>query len=175
MATRTDATRDDGPPSGDWRREYWRRNLRLMAVLLCIWFIVSFGAGILFVDVLNELTIFGYPLGFWFAQQGSIYTFILLILIYALRMDRLDDKFGVSERDEDAGGDTGMAAGHAPAEAESQGAAATGTAGATADTTESEASLDGVPGGAAGGASADDTADGTDDGTGDGENGRQAT
>lgn len=89
------------PPQDDWRREYWRRNLRLMVILLVIWFAVSFGCGILFVEQLNAVEIAGYPLGFWFAQQGSIYTFLILILVYALRMDRLDDKFGVSERDEE--------------------------------------------------------------------------
>jgi putative solute:sodium symporter small subunit len=87
------------PQDNGWRKEYWRRNLRLMVVLLTIWFIVSFGAGILFVEQLNEIVINGFPLGFWFAQQGSIYTFVLLILVYGLMMDRLDDRFGVSERD----------------------------------------------------------------------------
>jgi putative solute:sodium symporter small subunit len=70
-----------------------------MAILLSIWFTVSFVCGILLVDQLNEVVINGFPLGFWFAQQGSIYTFVLLILVYALRMDRLDDEYGVSERD----------------------------------------------------------------------------
>ena len=94
-------SRDDGSPPVDdsWRKEYWRRNLRLMVILLSIWFIVSFVCGILLVEQLNEIVINGFPLGFWFAQQGSIYTFVLLILVYALRMDRLDDEFGVSERD----------------------------------------------------------------------------
>ncbi|MQA61252.1 MAG: DUF4212 domain-containing protein [Actinophytocola sp.] len=72
-----------------------------MVILLSVWFIVSFGCGILFVDQLNKITIVGFPLGFWFAQQGAIYTFLVLILIYALRMDRLDDEYGVSERDGD--------------------------------------------------------------------------
>nr|WP_246222596.1 DUF4212 domain-containing protein [Phytoactinopolyspora limicola] len=103
--TQTDTTRQESPPpSDDWRREYWRRNLRLMAVLLVIWFAVSFGCGILFVEQLNEITFFDYPLGFWFAQQGSIYTFVVLILVYALRMDRLDRQFGVSETDDDGPG-----------------------------------------------------------------------
>ncbi|WP_199432980.1 DUF4212 domain-containing protein [Qaidamihabitans albus] len=96
-------TEDEGqaPSEGDWRREYWRRNLRLMLTLLCVWFIVPFGGGVLFVEQLNQVSFGGYPLGFWIAQQGSIYTFLVLILIYAVRMDRLDDKFGVSERDEE--------------------------------------------------------------------------
>lgn len=89
----------DGIPDNGWRREYWRRNLRLMVILLSIWFVVAFGFGILFVEQLNQVVINGFPLGFWFAQQGSIYTFVLLILAYALLMDRLDDRFGVSERD----------------------------------------------------------------------------
>ncbi|MDR7381964.1 DUF4212 domain-containing protein [Promicromonospora iranensis] len=88
-------------PGNGWRKEYWKKNLRLMVALLIVWFAVSFGAGILFVEQLNEIVIGGFPLGFWFAQQGSIYTFILLILIYALRMDRLDDEYGVSERNDD--------------------------------------------------------------------------
>ena len=91
---------DNGsPPDNGWRKEYWRRNLRLMVILLSIWFIVSFGCGILLVEQLNKIVINGFPLGFWFAQQGSIYTFVALILVYAVLMDRLDDRFGVSERD----------------------------------------------------------------------------
>lgn len=93
-------TGPDGPDNG-WRTEYWKKNLRLMVVLLVVWFAVSFGAGILFVEQLNQVVIAGFPLGFWFAQQGSIYTFIVLILVYALRMDRLDDEYGVSERNDD--------------------------------------------------------------------------
>jgi putative solute:sodium symporter small subunit len=93
----------DPPATGDadngWRKEYWRRNLRLMVILLAIWFTVSFGCGILFVEQLNKIELNGFPLGFWFAQQGSIYTFVLLILVYAIRMDKLDDHYGVSERD----------------------------------------------------------------------------
>ncbi|WP_343063731.1 DUF4212 domain-containing protein [Haloechinothrix aidingensis] len=84
-----------------WRRDYWRSNLRLMVVLLAIWAFVSLGCGVLFVEQLNAITIAGFPVGFWFAQQGAIYTFLLLILIYAVRMDRLDRKFGVSERAEE--------------------------------------------------------------------------
>ncbi len=82
------------------RADYWRRNLRLMLTLLIIWFVVSFGFSIFLVETLNQFSILGAPLGFWFAQQGSIMTFVVLILVYALMMDRLDDEFGVSERDE---------------------------------------------------------------------------
>lgn len=69
---------------------YWRKNLRIMAVLLVIWAAVGLGAGVLFADTLNQWSIGGYPLGFWFAQQGSIIVFVLLILVYALQMNRLD-------------------------------------------------------------------------------------
>ena len=83
------------------RREYWRRNLKLMAVLLTIWALVSFGAGILLVEQLNEIEIAGFPLGFWFAQQGSIITFVALIAIYVWRMDKLDEEFGIDEYEEE--------------------------------------------------------------------------
>lgn len=88
-------------PDNSWREEYWKRNLRLMAILLAIWFTVSFVFGILLVEQLNEIVIGGFPLGFWFAQQGSIYVFVVLILVYAKRMDRLDVEYGVDERDQD--------------------------------------------------------------------------
>jgi putative solute:sodium symporter small subunit len=78
-------------------RAYWRRNLALMVKLLVVWFIVSFGCGILFVEVLNEIQIGGYKLGFWFAQQGSIYVFVALIFYYARKMSALDREFGVEE------------------------------------------------------------------------------
>jgi putative solute:sodium symporter small subunit len=83
------------------RREYWRHNLRLMGVLLSIWALVSFGAGILFVEPLNEIEIAGFPLGFWFAQQGSIITFVILIAVYVWRMDKLDARFGIDEYEEE--------------------------------------------------------------------------
>ncbi|MBT5699884.1 MAG: DUF4212 domain-containing protein [Gammaproteobacteria bacterium] len=76
---------------------YWQANLRLMLVLLVIWFSVSFLAGIIFVDFLNQFRLYGYKLGFWFSQQGAIYFFVLLIFVYAWRMNVLDKKFGVSE------------------------------------------------------------------------------
>jgi putative solute:sodium symporter small subunit len=76
---------------------YWRANLRLMLVLLVIWFSVSFLAGIIFVDFLNQFRLYGYKLGFWFSQQGAIYFFVLLIFVYAWRMNALDKKFGVDE------------------------------------------------------------------------------
>ncbi|MGV0036626.1 MAG: DUF4212 domain-containing protein [Candidatus Azotimanducaceae bacterium WSBS_2022_MAG_OTU7] len=76
---------------------YWQANLRLMLVLLVIWFSVSFLAGIIFVDFLNQFRLFGYKLGFWFSQQGSIYFFVVLIFVYTWRMNVLDKKFGVEE------------------------------------------------------------------------------
>ncbi len=74
---------------------YWRANRRLMAKLLAVWFVSSFGLGILFVEPLNTFSVGGFPLGFWFAQQGSIYIFIVLILIYVVRMDKIDREHGV--------------------------------------------------------------------------------
>ena len=79
------------------RKAYWKENLTLVAVLLFIWFAVSFGAGILFADVLNNIRLGGYKLGFWFAQQGSIYTFVVLVFVYARKMGDLDRKYGVGE------------------------------------------------------------------------------
>ena len=78
-------------------QSYWRKNLRILSVLLLIWFAVSFGCGILFADVLNRFEIGGFKLGFWFAQQGAIYVFILLIFVYVWLMNRLDREYGVSE------------------------------------------------------------------------------
>ncbi|MEX2289942.1 MAG: DUF4212 domain-containing protein [Mycobacteriales bacterium] len=83
------------------RRSYWRRNLRLMAVLLAIWAAVSFGAAIIFVEPLNRIVIGGYPLGFWFAQQGSIIVFVVLIAIYVWRMDKLDKEYGITEYEQE--------------------------------------------------------------------------
>ena len=79
------------------RNQYWQANLRLMAICLVIWFIASFGLGILFAGPLNSFQFFGFPLGFWFAQQGAIYTFLILIFFYAWRMNRLDREYDVHE------------------------------------------------------------------------------
>jgi len=81
----------------DQAKIYWRRNLCLMARLLVIWFLVSFGCGILFVDVLNQIQIGGYKLGFWFAQQGAIYSFVILTFYYARKMAQLDREFNVDQ------------------------------------------------------------------------------
>jgi len=78
-------------------KAYWKENVGLMIKLLVVWFSVSFGCGILLVDVLNEISIGGYKLGFWFAQQGSIYTFVVLIFVYSRQMAALDRKYGVDE------------------------------------------------------------------------------
>ena len=72
--------------------KYWKKNLNYVGILLSVWFIVSFGFGIVFVDFMNQFQIGGYKLGFWFAQQGSIYVFVFLIFIYVFLMNRLDDK-----------------------------------------------------------------------------------
>ena len=77
--------------------QYWRANLRLMAILLAIWALVSFGAGILFADALDAFRFFGFKLGFFFAQQGSIYVFVVLIFYYAWRMNRLERQLDVHE------------------------------------------------------------------------------
>ncbi len=76
---------------------YWMANIKLVALCIAIWFLVSFVFGILLVDQLNSIRIGGYQLGFWFAQQGSIYTFVALIFFYAYRMNILDRKHGVQE------------------------------------------------------------------------------
>jgi putative solute:sodium symporter small subunit len=79
------------------RAAYWSANLRLLITLLVIWFVVSYGFGIILVDVLNSISLGGYKLGFWFAQQGSMYIFLVLIFVYAVRMGQLDRKFDVHE------------------------------------------------------------------------------
>ena len=76
---------------------YWKQNLKYLIILLSVWFTVSFGAGILFVDQLNVIKIGGFKLGFWFAQQGAIYTFVILILVYIRLMNKLDKKYGFQE------------------------------------------------------------------------------
>jgi len=76
---------------------YWSANLRLLTMCLVVWAIVSYGFGILLVEPLNAIQIGGYKLGFWFAQQGSIYTFLVLVFFYAARMNSLDREFGVAE------------------------------------------------------------------------------
>ena len=83
-------------------KEYWKRNLRYVRNLLVVWFAVSYGAGILFADALDTVRIpgTGFPLGFWFAQQGAIYVFVVLIFVYVSLMNRLDREFDVDELEE---------------------------------------------------------------------------
>ncbi|MDH3269934.1 MAG: DUF4212 domain-containing protein [Gemmatimonadota bacterium] len=79
--------------------EYWRRNIRYVGIMIAIWFTVSYLCGIVFAEALNALTLPGtnYPLGFWFAQQGAIYVFVVLIFVYVWLMNRLDLEFQVDE------------------------------------------------------------------------------
>lgn len=77
----------------DLKKKYWKKNLKYLSILLSIWFLVSFVFGILLVDELNTLRLGGFKLGFWFAQQGSIYVFVILIFVYIRLMNRLDKKF----------------------------------------------------------------------------------
>ena len=86
-------------PSSGAATRYWQANKRLLGKLLVVWFIVSYGCGILLVDVLNAIHIGGYPLGYFFAQQGSIYVFLFLIFFYAWRMNKIDREFGVQEQE----------------------------------------------------------------------------
>lgn len=79
------------------RKKYWKKNIRILLTLLVVWFIVSFGFGILLVEQLNQIKMGGFKLGFWFAQQGSIYFFVALIFIYVVRMNMLDKEFNVNE------------------------------------------------------------------------------
>ena len=78
---------------------YWSKNLKYLGILMTVWFLISYGAGILFVEPLNRFRLpgTGFPLGFWFAQQGSIYVFVVLIFVYVYLMNRLDREFGVGE------------------------------------------------------------------------------
>jgi len=92
-----DADRRGAARSRARAHAYWRANLKLVSCLLAIWFAVSFGCGILFVDALNEYRLFGFKLGFWFAQQGAIFVFVLLIFAYSAIMHRLDHRYGVDD------------------------------------------------------------------------------
>lgn len=77
--------------------EYWKSNLRIVSSLLVVWFIASFGFGIIFSDTLDQIRMGGFKLGFWFAQQGSIYIFVIIIFMYVLLMKRLDKRFSKKE------------------------------------------------------------------------------
>ena len=80
---------------------YWRKNITIMIVLLAIWAFVGLGCGVLFADWLNQFSLGGFPLGFWFSQQGSIIVFIILILIYAILLNRLDNEYAGKTSQED--------------------------------------------------------------------------
>ncbi|MBT5796071.1 MAG: DUF4212 domain-containing protein [Porticoccaceae bacterium] len=86
----------------DNNKAYWRANISLLSKLLVVWFVVSFGCGIILVDWLDQFSLFGFKLGFWFAQQGAIYVFVALIFIYAWRMKIIDRQFGVSDDEDEA-------------------------------------------------------------------------
>tara|TARA_R110000824_G_scaffold25838_8_gene89607 strand:- start:3109 stop:3402 length:294 start_codon:yes stop_codon:yes gene_type:complete len=86
----------DGATSNN-EKAYWSQNIRLLWTLMTIWFVVSFGAGILFRDFLDQFAIGGYPLGFWFAQQGAIYFFILLIVFYSVRMKQIERQYDLDD------------------------------------------------------------------------------
>jgi putative solute:sodium symporter small subunit len=77
----------------DKKTQYWKKNIKYISVLLTFWFIISFGCGILFVDYLNTISIGGFKVGFWFAQQGSIFGFVIIIFVYIFLMNRLDQSF----------------------------------------------------------------------------------
>ncbi|WP_045856224.1 DUF4212 domain-containing protein [Teredinibacter purpureus] len=81
----------------EMRKAYWQANLKLMVILLVIWFTISYLAGIVFVDQLNAIRLGGYKLGFWFAQQGSMYGFVAIVFFYSHRMAALDRKYGVND------------------------------------------------------------------------------
>ena len=81
------------------KNSYWKANLRLVAQLLVVWFVVSFLFGIILVEPLNSIQLGGYKLGFWFSQQGSIYFFVALIFVYAWRMNAIDKAYGVEEEE----------------------------------------------------------------------------
>ena len=79
------------------RGEYWKAKLRFLSILLVVWFVVSYGCGILLADTLDQVRIGGFKLGFWFAQQGSMYVFVLIIFLYAWRLNRMDREYDVHE------------------------------------------------------------------------------
>jgi len=81
--------------------QYWKKNLQYVGTLLGVWFVVSYGFGILLADWLDQFRIGGFKLGFWFAQQGSIYVFVILIFVYVLLMNRLDRAFDLGEEDDE--------------------------------------------------------------------------
>ncbi len=87
-------------PENDFKTEYWKKNLKYLAILLSIWFVVSYGFGIILVDQLDKIRIGGFKLGFWFSQQGSILVFVVLIFVYVRLMNKLDRQFREQEKKE---------------------------------------------------------------------------
>jgi putative solute:sodium symporter small subunit len=87
-------------PENDFKTEYWKKNLKYLAILLSIWFVVSYGFGIILVDQLDKIRIGGFKLGFWFSQQGSILVFVILIFVYVRLMNKLDRQFREQEKKE---------------------------------------------------------------------------
>lgn len=84
-------------PKKEKMKRYWKENIRYLVILLTIWFIVSYGFGILLVDQLNSIKLGGFKLGFWFAQQGAMYVFVVLIFVYVRLMNKLDKKYDIHE------------------------------------------------------------------------------
>lgn len=84
--------------SGKNLSDYWKANIRYVLILLAVWFLVSYGAGILWADSLNSIRLGGFKLGFWFAQQGSMYVFVILIFVYVYLMNKLDEEYDVNEK-----------------------------------------------------------------------------
>jgi putative solute:sodium symporter small subunit len=82
-------------------KAYWKENIRIVISLLTVWFLVSLGMSVLFVDALDNIRFFGFKFGFWMAQQGSIYCFVILIFVYVYKMNKLDHKYGVDEDSDD--------------------------------------------------------------------------
>ena len=85
-------------PRQSFKKKYWKKNLQYLTILLGIWFVVSFGCSILFVDLLDKVRFFGFKLGFWFSQQGSIFVFVILIFVYVHLMNKLDKQYHVEEK-----------------------------------------------------------------------------
>lgn len=102
MNTKSNASVIQEQSHPDSQQLYWQANLKLLFKLLVVWFSVSFGCGIILADWLDQFTISGFKLGFWFSQQGAIYVFVLLIFVYSKQMKVLDRQFGLEDRD-DAG------------------------------------------------------------------------
>ena len=84
-------------PHKNFKTEYWKKNLKYLTILLSIWFVVSYGFSIIFVDLLDKIRIGGFKLGFWFSQHGSIIVFVIIIFVYVRLMNKLDRKFRVQE------------------------------------------------------------------------------